>query len=143
MSSPVFDTELKASELGISATKLLNTFPHSRVFLFEGEMGAGKTTFIKALCSALGSVDNFSSPTFSLVNEYSYPNGKIFHFDLYRIKDLNEVLDIGMDEYLDSGQYCFIEWPEKMLSIISQPAIRISLKVTDNIHYLRATEIEL
>lgn len=141
MEKIVLNTELKESELHLTAAKLLHTFPHSRIFLLEGEMGSGKTTFIKALCHSLGSTDNLSSPTFSLVNEYNFPKGKIYHFDLYRIRDMKELLDIGIDEYLDSGQYCFIEWPEKIMTLISQPALQIRLSVTDNIHYLRAEEI--
>jgi len=137
----VLNTELKENELPITAAKLLHTFPHDRIFLFDGEMGSGKTTFIKALCHTLGCNDNLSSPTFSLVNEYTHPKGKIYHFDLYRIKDMKELLDIGIDEYLDSGQYCFIEWPEKIMTLISAPALQIRLTVTDNIHYLRAEEI--
>jgi tRNA threonylcarbamoyladenosine biosynthesis protein TsaE len=80
--------------------------------LFEAEMGVGKTTFIKEISKVLGVKDAMSSPTYSIVNEYHWEKGKIFHFDLYRVKSVIECLDIGMDEYLNSGNYCFIEWPE-------------------------------
>jgi tRNA threonylcarbamoyladenosine biosynthesis protein TsaE len=94
------------------ARGLIEAFPAQRVFALSGEMGAGKTTFIQALLSQLGSPDLVSSPTFALVNEYRYPEGKVYHFDLYRLRDEAELLDIGFTEYIDSGEYCFIEWPD-------------------------------
>lgn len=89
-----------------------------KVVLFYGQMGAGKTTFIQALIKQLGFDVNVSSPTFSLVNEYSNENTKIYHFDLYRIKSLQEALDFGFEEYIDSGYTCFIEWPEKIIPFL-------------------------
>jgi tRNA threonylcarbamoyladenosine biosynthesis protein TsaE len=90
-----------------------------KVVLFYGEMGTGKTTLIKEICRQLGVADNMSSPTFALVNEYhTKDNGTIYHFDLYRIKNIEECLDIGMEEYLYSGNYCFIEWPEITLPLL-------------------------
>lgn len=82
------------------------------VLLLKGNLGAGKTTFTQYLLRELGCTEDVNSPTYSLVNEYLIPNGKVFHFDLYRLKDISEVYDMGMDEYLDSGQLCIIEWPE-------------------------------
>lgn len=102
------------SELPFGAQKLLKYAAGSRVFLLKGEMGAGKTTFIKAVCAELGVKNPVSSPTFALVNEYEYPDGLVYHFDCYRLKSANEALDIGFEEYLASGEYCFIEWPEKV-----------------------------
>src|SRR5476649_2470138 len=89
-----------------------------KIFLFHGEMGAGKTTLIKALCAALGTDENISSPTFSIVNEYLIPKGKIYHFDFYRLKNQTEALDMGYEEYFYSGEYCFIEWPEKIADLL-------------------------
>jgi tRNA threonylcarbamoyladenosine biosynthesis protein TsaE len=88
---------------------LLDRYP---VCLLSGEMGAGKTTLVKAVAEALGSPDTVSSPTFSVVNEYLYPGGSLYHFDLYRLKDENELWDAGFEEYLASGNVCLIEWPE-------------------------------
>lgn len=82
------------------------------ILLLKGNLGAGKTTFTQCLLKNLGSRDEVSSPTYSIVNEYDSPNGKIFHFDLYRMKNIEEVYDIGIDEYLDNGYLCIIEWPE-------------------------------
>ncbi|HET6991292.1 MAG TPA: tRNA (adenosine(37)-N6)-threonylcarbamoyltransferase complex ATPase subunit type 1 TsaE, partial [Bacteroidia bacterium] len=101
--------------------KLLEFFPEKRIFAFHGELGAGKTTFIKALCVELGVKDTMSSPSFSLVNEYH--DGKenpVYHFDLYRLKSPEEALDIGMEEYLYSGNYCFVEWPERAPEILPE-----------------------
>ena len=104
-----------------------------KVFLFEGDLGAGKTTFIKALCQVLGSDDIVSSPTFSLVNHYiSNKAGDIFHFDFYRIKSPEEAMDIGFEEYLDSQSYCLIEWPEKIMKLIFTDYVKVSIKAEDN-----------
>ncbi len=112
------------------ARKLLDSFPQSRVFAFYGEMGAGKTTFIKALCQVLGVSDNTSSPTFGLIHEYLSGEGdSIFHFDFYRIETLEEVFDIGYEEYLYSGNYCFLEWPDRVEQILPDDAVRLGLLV--------------
>lgn len=114
-------------ELPEAASALLNFAENEKIFLFEGEMGAGKTTFIKAICRELGVLDTASSPTYSIVNEYEYSGGKVFHFDFFRIKNENEAFDIGFEEYLDSGEYCFIEWPEMINSLWPQHYIRIRI----------------
>src|ERR1044071_1379344 len=99
------------SELSSAAKKFLATFPSQKIFAFHGELGAGKTTFIKILCEQLGVKDAMSSPSFSLVNEYrDGKNNPVYHFDLYRLKNPQEAFDIGMEEYLYSGNYCFVEW---------------------------------
>jgi tRNA threonylcarbamoyladenosine biosynthesis protein TsaE len=121
-----------AEDLAIAAKKMLQFSGDLKIFAFQGEMGVGKTTFIKELCKALGSKDNFGSPTYSIVNEYSSRAGKIFHFDLYRIKNKEELLDIGFEEYLSSGSYCFIEWPEIANEFFSQDVIRVEIYVSDN-----------
>lgn len=110
MTIPVADL----SALPNAAQTFLNALNGEKIILFHGEMGAGKTTFIKAICEALGVEAPVSSPTFALVNEYEYPGGLIYHFDCYRLKKASEALDFGLEEYLDSGNYCFIEWPEKI-----------------------------
>ena len=98
----------KLSSVALELLKL----SHNRIFAIHGELGVGKTTLVKQLCHHLDIVDSVSSPTFSIVNEYMDTNGeKIFHFDLYRVNDVNELNQLGIDIYIDSGRYCFIEWP--------------------------------
>jgi tRNA threonylcarbamoyladenosine biosynthesis protein TsaE len=99
------------------AKELLANTNHKTI-LFYGNMGAGKTTLIRALVKALGGFDDVSSPTFSIVNEYKVANDKVFHFDFYRIENETEVLDIGIEEYFYSGHWNFIEWPEKITGIL-------------------------
>lgn len=107
--------------------------PIHKVILFNGMMGVGKTTFIKALCKALGVEDATSSPTFSLVNEYETSKGEtIYHFDVYRLKNEEEAYDMGMDEYLYSGAWNFIEWPEKIPSLIPEQYTSINLTLLPN-----------
>jgi tRNA threonylcarbamoyladenosine biosynthesis protein TsaE len=102
----------------------------NKVVLLVGEMGAGKTTLIKALVASLGVQNATSSPTFSLVNEYhTEANGPVYHFDVYRIKEETEAYDFGMDEYLYSGHWCFVEWPEKIPTLIPQAHSTIKIKV--------------
>ena len=116
-------------EIDIAAAEVLAQNPE-KVLLFDGEMGAGKTTFIKALCRALGIANVTSSPTFSLVNEYVSTNGKtVYHFDVYRLKHETEALDMGIEEYLYSGNYCFIEWAEKIPNLIPEKHSVIDLLV--------------
>ena len=104
-----------------------------RVIAFSGEMGAGKTTFIQALCRKLGVTAEVNSPTFSLVNEYFTGDGhSIFHFDLYRIEDPAELFDMGYEEYFFSGELCFIEWPEKASHLIPEDALRVEIVVREN-----------
>ncbi len=117
------------SELPIIAQQIIDFAGNNRIFLFYGDMGAGKTTLIKSLCSVLGSKDNITSPTFAIVNEYIAAQGKIYHFDFYRLKNQNEALDLGSDEYFYSGNYCFIEWPEKIPDILPANYVKIAIKV--------------
>ncbi|MGF1635921.1 MAG: tRNA (adenosine(37)-N6)-threonylcarbamoyltransferase complex ATPase subunit type 1 TsaE [Cyclobacteriaceae bacterium] len=106
-----------------------------KILVFDGDMGAGKTTLIKYVCKLLNVTDHVSSPTFSLVNEYRTENGNtIYHFDFYRIKSEEEALDIGIEEYLDSGHYCFIEWPWKIASLIPDNYILIKINPTSQNH---------
>lgn len=114
----------------------------TKILLFRGEMGTGKTTLIKAFCAELGVKDAVSSPTFSIVNEYHYPKGKVFHFDFYRLKNQTEALDLGVEEYLYSGEYCLLEWPEKIPDLLPESYIEISIEVqTDQQRKLTITKI--
>lgn len=102
------------------------------LYLLKGDMGAGKTTFVKAIASAYGVTEATSSPTFSIVNEYRTANNSpLYHFDLYRLDSLEEALDIGIEDYLYSGAPCFIEWPEKISSLLPETYSIIELEVID------------
>ena len=114
------------------AEKILAQNP-KKVVLFNGEMGAGKTTLIKELCLQLGVSNPISSPTFSLVNEYQTTNNQlIYHFDCYRLKSETEALDMGIDDYLYSGNWCFIEWSEKIPSLLPTEHSIISLEIVED-----------
>jgi tRNA threonylcarbamoyladenosine biosynthesis protein TsaE len=113
-------------ELPAAAQQLIDMCGGKRVLAFFGSMGVGKTTFIKAICETLGVAENVSSPTFALINEYRDGKGKpVFHFDFYRIEDIKEAVDIGVDEYFYSGHYCFIEWPEKVLNLLPDDCVKV------------------
>jgi tRNA threonylcarbamoyladenosine biosynthesis protein TsaE len=117
-------------ELPIIADKLLQEFGEHKVVLLYGEMGTGKTTLIKFICKHLGVVDATSSPTFSIVNEYlTNENKVVYHFDFYRIVKESEVLDLGYEDYFYSGNYCFIEWPEKIPNLIPENTIGVNIKL--------------
>lgn len=106
-----------------------------RVWLFSGDLGSGKTTLIKSVGRLLGVTQTMGSPTFSLVNEYLAANGrKIYHVDLYRLKDEKEVVDIGMEEYLDSPDWCMVEWPEKLGRLAPEHTLNIRITTVDDLH---------
>ncbi len=117
-------------DLDTIARELIKAYPDKRVFAFFGEMGAGKTTFIKALCKQLGVKDNVASPTFAIINAYLSDNkSELYHFDFYRIKKLQEALDIGSEEYFYSGNYCFIEWPELVADLLPEDSVAVSIEI--------------
>lgn len=117
-------------DLESTARQFLDYAGDKRGFAFYGEMGAGKTTFITAICKVLETEDLVSSPTFAIINEYSLKNGDpVYHFDFYRIKNATELLDIGFYDYCETGHYCFIEWPEKAEEVIPEDFITVRIQV--------------
>ena len=111
-----------------AAREFIANIGERRIFAFYGKMGAGKTTFVKAICEELGVEDVVTSPTFAVINEYNIEDGqRIFHFDFYRIKKLEEVYDMGYEDYFYSGALCFIEWPELIEEILPDDAVRVSI----------------
>ena len=119
----------------VSALEILRLSEPHRVFAFDGQMGAGKTTFIKKLCEEMGSVDVVNSPTFAIVNVYDVERpyrGEVYHFDCYRLKDIREALDFGAEEYLYSGNYCFIEWPEKIEALLPEDTVYVRITPLEN-----------
>jgi tRNA threonylcarbamoyladenosine biosynthesis protein TsaE len=118
-------------EIGIAAREFWRQFPTQKVFAFHGGMGAGKTTFIHMLCSLKGVKDTVGSPTFSIINEYQYPGGKIFHIDLYRLKDEEEALRAGVEDVLYSGELCLVEWPERAPGVFPPGTIELRIRSID------------
>jgi tRNA threonylcarbamoyladenosine biosynthesis protein TsaE len=115
------------------AAEVVNAAGHVNIWLFHGEMGAGKTTLIKMIGKVLGVNDSITSPTFSIVNEYQITDQKkVFHFDFYRIKNEDEAYDIGVEEYFYSGHYCFVEWPEKIAGLLPERRADINITIEDN-----------
>ncbi|MFA6199336.1 MAG: tRNA (adenosine(37)-N6)-threonylcarbamoyltransferase complex ATPase subunit type 1 TsaE [Bacteroidales bacterium] len=121
-------------ELPKVARQILLDYKDERIFVLNGSMGAGKTTFTKAVCEVLGVKDNVCSPTFAIINEYfSDIVGDIYHFDFYRINKEEEAFDIGLEEYLYSGNYCFMEWSERIINLLPKHFTRITIKEVDNL----------
>jgi len=120
------------TELPLVAKQLLTYANGDKFFIFEGEMAAGKTTFIKAFCEEIGIKDVVSSPTFSIVNEYESETGPVYHFDFYRLKSQQEAFDIGYEEYFYSGNYCLIEWPTKVEDLLPEKYIKVEIEITGN-----------
>lgn len=125
--------EIKISNLDSireAAREFISVIGDHKVFAFYGSMGAGKTTFVKAICEELGVEDVITSPTFAIINEYSGRDGVIYHFDFYRIKKLEEVYDMGYEDYFYSGALCFIEWPELIEDVLPEDAVKV--RITEN-----------
>jgi tRNA threonylcarbamoyladenosine biosynthesis protein TsaE len=118
-------------EIEDAARLFWQQFPLGAVFAFHGDMGAGKTTFIHALCSIKGVADTVGSPTFSIINEYRYDGGKIYHIDLYRLKDEEEAIRAGVEDVLYSGDICLVEWPDRAPGIFPPETIQLRLEAID------------
>ncbi len=119
--------------INLTARQFIERIGNKTVFAFNGKMGAGKTTFIKAICEELGVKDTVNSPTFSIVNEYEAADKKIiYHFDCYRINKVQEALDLGAEEYLYSGNLCFIEWSENIASLLPDSLVNVNIEEVEN-----------
>lgn len=123
----------KLDEIESIASELLRNV-NTNVLLFYGDMGVGKTTLIKAIVNELGYKQDVSSPTFSIVNEYEADDGLVYHFDLYRLNDETEAYDIGFEDYIDSGHWCLIEWPEKISKLLPENVDRIYLETDTDLN---------
>lgn len=121
------------ADINEAAKQFIENMGDSKVFAFYGKMGAGKTTFIKAICEELGVDDVITSPTFAIVNEYqsATTGDSIYHFDFYRIKKLEEVYDMGYEDYFYSGSLCFLEWPELIDDLLPEDATKVMIEATE------------
>jgi tRNA threonylcarbamoyladenosine biosynthesis protein TsaE len=130
----IFERDItNLEQLPAVAKEILTAFPQARVFGFYAEMGAGKTTFIKALCEELNTTDVVNSPTFAIINEYRTKQQQpIFHFDFYRLKNFREACDLGCEEYFYSGNYCFLEWAELVEPLLPQHFLKIEISVSNS-----------
>ena len=123
----------KEEDIKQAAQQFVEAMGENTVFAFYGKMGAGKTTFIKAVCEQMGVEDTVTSPTFAIVNEYEAANGHpIYHFDFYRIKKLSEAYDMGCEEYFYSGHPCFIEWPELIEEVLPEETVSVTIEALPN-----------
>jgi tRNA threonylcarbamoyladenosine biosynthesis protein TsaE len=125
------DFRFHLQEIDTAAREFWRQFPTAKVFAFHGDMGAGKTTFIHALCQLKGVTDMVGSPTFSIINEYQFPGGKIFHLDLYRLKDEEEALRAGVEDVLYSGELCLVEWPDRAPGIFPPGTLDLRIRSID------------
>lgn len=129
-------------ELPLAAKKILAEAKSEKIFVFKGEMGSGKTTLIKELCLQIGVISAMSSPTFSLINEYETRNGEVvYHFDFYRLEDEQEAFEYGYEDYFFSGNYCFIEWPEKIPNLIPDNYLLIEIEMNLQIREMQVTSV--
>jgi tRNA threonylcarbamoyladenosine biosynthesis protein TsaE len=120
------------ADLKEAAKKMLEVIGDNKIVLFYGDMGAGKTTFIKSICVELGVKETVSSPTFSIVNEYEGSGNTIYHFDFYRIKSIQEAYDIGYEEYFYSGNMCFVEWPDKIDELLPDHYLKVEIQTMED-----------
>lgn len=128
-------------QVAAKIAELTKSYTH---FCFDAPMGSGKTTLIKTICEKLEVEDNISSPTYAIVNEYQTKNGKsIYHFDLYRLNDEVELLDIGIEDILDSGAVCFFEWPEKILNFLPSDYVKVSIDITNQVREIAVTVLKV
>lgn len=123
---------LSLDKIADAAREFVEQIGDKRVFAFYGGMGAGKTTFIKAVCEQLGVKDAVTSPTFAIVNEYASDFGPVYHFDFYRIKNLGEVMDLGFEDYAYSGNFCLMEWPELIEDLLPDNTVNVHIAETSN-----------
>jgi len=124
--------QVDSAQLPEIAEQILNNIGNQRILALSGKMGAGKTTLIKAFCQVLGVTDAVNSPTFALVNEYATIHKEpVYHFDFYRIQTIEEVFDIGYEEYFYSGYFCFIEWPEMIMELLPESYVYLSIEITE------------
>ena len=123
------EIKFKEEDIRQAAKQFVENMGENTIFAFYGKMGAGKTTFIKAVCEELGVEDTVTSPTFAIVNEYEAANGRpIYHFDFYRIKKVSEAYDMGCEEYFYSGHPCFIEWPELIEEVLPEETVNVTIE---------------
>lgn len=133
----------KLEEIESVANSIISAFSLNKIFCLEGDLGAGKTTLIEEICRQFGSQDELSSPTFSIINEYKANDKPIYHMDWYRIKSIDEAANIGIEDYLYSGNYCFIEWYQHAEAMIPRPYILISINSeSETSRELTATQID-
>jgi tRNA threonylcarbamoyladenosine biosynthesis protein TsaE len=125
-------TTYELSNIKDAAARFWKTIDDKKIIAFHGNMGAGKTTFIHALCEVKGVKDVVGSPTFSIINEYYFPSGKIFHIDLYRLKDEEEAIKAGVEDCLYSDHICFVEWPEKAPGLFPKDTVHVFIEVEDS-----------
>ncbi len=127
------DLKFSLTNINLAAKEFIKTLDKNKVVALHGEMGAGKTTFVHAVCEAMGVEGSIGSPTFSIINQYQTRNGKtIYHIDMYRLKDEEEAVQAGVEDCLYSGNYCFVEWPDKALGIFPEKSLHIHIAAVDN-----------
>ncbi len=127
------DLKFSLANINTVAKEFITILDKSKVVALHGEMGAGKTTFVHAVCDVMGVKDTIGSPTFSIINQYQTNSGNIiYHIDLYRLKDEEDAIQAGVEDCLYSGNYCFVEWPEKATGIFPENTVHISIKAVEN-----------
>ncbi|MEM9834919.1 MAG: tRNA (adenosine(37)-N6)-threonylcarbamoyltransferase complex ATPase subunit type 1 TsaE [Bacteroidota bacterium] len=125
-----WEIKYQLTELPTVVKSLRERFPAARIFALTGDLGAGKTTLVSEFCRQLGVTEGTSSPTFSIVSEYLSPKGSIYHLDCYRLQSIEEALDIGVEDYLDQGYYCFVEWPSLIEPLLPLDVVNLRLEHT-------------